>query len=232
MESASADAPGAAPVLAVCGKARLAKRGSSSGRSSPPLHELAALPWDEASLQPVISAATIGTHYGKHHRGYVETLNGLIEGTPYGEMSLETIIARTAGRTDRCAIFNNAAQAWSHDFYWRSMRPRGGGDPPAALARAIESSFGSVEAGIKALASAATTHFGSGWAWLVAHDGRLRVTVTDNAGVPFTAGMKPLLVIDIWEHAYYTDYQNLRADYVDAVLAQLIDWEFAEQNLG
>jgi superoxide dismutase, Fe-Mn family len=197
-----------------------------------PPRELAPLPWDESALQPVISAATVGLHYGKHHRGYVKTLNELIEGTQYGEMPLETIIARTDGRADRCAIFNSAAQVWNHDFYWRSMKPGGGGAPPPALARAIEADFGSVEACVKALAEAATTHFGSGWAWLVEHEGTLRVTATGNAHVPFTAGMKPLLVIDVWEHAYYMDYQNRRADHVDAVLRELIDWEFAESNLA
>jgi Fe-Mn family superoxide dismutase len=146
------------------------------------------------------------------------------------DLSLEKIITSTAGLPDKTAIFNNAAQAWNHTFYWNSMTPKGGGEPPAALKQQIEASFVSLDACKKELASAAVSQFGSGWAWLVLEDGKLKVVKTGNAGVPLTTGMKPLLAIDVWEHAYYLDYQNRRADYVNAVLDKLINWEFALQN--
>jgi Fe-Mn family superoxide dismutase len=183
-------------------------------------------------LEPIITATTISFHYGKHHAGYVDNLNKLIAGTEYTGLSLEEIIASTAGRPERTAIFNNAAQTWNHTFYWGSMRPQGGGEPPAALKQRIEASFGSVDACKKELASAALSQFGSGWAWLVLEGGRLKVVKTANAEVPLTTGMKPLLAIDVWEHAYYLDYQNRRADYLAAVLDKLINWEFALQNAG
>jgi Fe-Mn family superoxide dismutase len=171
-------------------------------------------------------------HYGKHHKGYVDNLNKLISGTDYSELSLEEIISGTAGRPERTAIFNNAAQTWNHTFYWNSLSPKGGGEPPAALKQRIEASFGSVDACKKELASAAVSQFGSGWAWLVLEGDKLKVVKTANADDPLTMGMKPLLTIDVWEHAYYLDYQNRRIDYVNAVLDKLINWEFALQNAG
>ncbi|HEY8905628.1 MAG TPA: superoxide dismutase [Rhodoferax sp.] len=196
--------------------------------SSP--HVLPPLPYAENALEPVIAAKTMSFHYGKHHKGYVDNLNKLIAGTQLADLSLEKIITSTAGLPDKTAIFNNAAQAWNHTFYWNSMTPKGGGAPPAALKQMIEASFVSLDACKKELASAAVSQFGSGWAWLVLEDGKLKVVKTGNAGVPLTTGMKPLLAIDVWEHAYYLDYQNLRADYVNAVLDKLINWEFALQN--
>ena len=190
------------------------------------------LPFAENALDPVISANTIGFHYGKHHKGYVDNLNKLIAGTELADLSLEKIIAETAGKADKAAIFNNAAQAWNHTFYWRSLRPKGGGEPPAALKQRIEASFGTLDACKKELATAATTQFGSGWAWLVLDAGKLKVVKTGNAETPLTKGVKPLLTIDVWEHAYYLDYQNRRADYVNAVLDKLINWGFAADNLG
>jgi Fe-Mn family superoxide dismutase len=147
-------------------------------------------------------------------------------------MSLEEIIEGTAGRPERIAIFNNAAQTWNHTFYWKSMSPKGGGEPPASLKEKIDASFGSVDACKKELASAAVSQFGSGWVWLVLDGAKLKVVKTANADNPLTTGMKPLLTIDVWEHAYYLDYQNLRADYVNAVLDKLLNWEFALQNAG
>ena len=188
------------------------------------------LPYAENALEPMISANTISFHYGKHHKGYVDNLHKLVAGTEYADLSLENIITSTAGKAERTAIFNNAAQTWNHTFYWRSMMPKGGGEPPATLKKMIEASFGSVEACKKDLASAAVSQFGSGWAWLVLENGMLKVTKTANAGVPQTLGFKPLLAIDVWEHAYYLDYQNRRADYVNAVLDKLINWEFALLN--
>jgi Fe-Mn family superoxide dismutase len=181
-------------------------------------------------LEPVISAKTISFHYGKHHKSYVDNLNKLISGTDYSELSLEEIIVGTAGRPERVAIFNNAAQAWNHTFYWNSMTPKGGGKLPSALKQKIEASFDSVDACKKELASAAVSQFGSGWAWLVLENGLLKVVKTANSENPMTLGMKPLLTIDVWEHAYYLDYQNRRVDYANAILDQLINWEFALQN--
>jgi len=203
---------------------------SSTVRGAASPHVLPALPYAENALEPVITAKTMSFHYGKHHKGYVDNLNKLIAGTEYADLSLEKIITSTAGQPERSAIFNNAAQTWNHTFYWKSMKPKGGGEPPAALKQRIEASFASVDACKKELASAAVSQFGSGWAWLVLEGGKLKVVKTANAAVPLITGMKPLLSIDVWEHAYYLDYQNRRADYVNAVLDKLINWEFALQN--
>ena len=188
------------------------------------------LPYAENALEPVISAKTISFHYGKHHKGYVDNLNKLIAGTEYADLPLEKIIMGSAGQTEKAAIFNNAAQVWNHTFYWKSMTPKGGGEPPDALKRKMEASFGSVEACKKELASVAVSQFGSGWAWLVLDGDKLKVVKTANADDPLTTGLKPVITVDVWEHAYYLDYQNRRADYVNAVLDKLINWEFALQN--
>jgi Fe-Mn family superoxide dismutase len=195
-------------------------------------HVLPSLPFAETALEPVITANTLSFHYGKHHRAYVDNLNKLISGTDYSEMKLEEIITGTAGRPERAAIFNNAAQVWNHTFYWNSLKAKGGGEPPAALKKRIEDSFSSVDAFKKEFAGAAVAQFGSGWAWLVLDNGKLKVVKTANAENPLTTGMKPLLTIDVWEHAYYLDYQNRRPDYANAVLDKLINWEFAIQNIG
>jgi Fe-Mn family superoxide dismutase len=195
-------------------------------------HVLPSLPYAEGALAPVISAQTVGIHYGKHHKTYVDNLNGLVKGTEFADLTLERIIADTAGKHDKTAIFNNAAQVWNHTFYWRSLRPNGGGALPAALREKIEASFGSVDACKQELSTAALTQFGSGWAWLVIDGSKLAVVKTSNAAVPMTVGMKPLLCLDVWEHAYYLDYQNRRADYIKAVLDTLVNWDFAHENLG
>ena len=187
-------------------------------------------PFAENALEPVISSKTIGFHYGKHHKGYLDNLNKLISGTEYSGMSLEEIIKNTTKKPENSAIFNNAAQTWNHSFYWKSMSPKGGGEPPASLKKQMEASFGSVDACKKELASAALSQFGSGWAWLVLDGKTMKVIKTANADNPLTIGMKPLLTIDVWEHAYYLDYQNLRANYVNEVLEKLINWEFALKN--
>ena len=194
--------------------------------------ELPPLPWADDSLAPYISANTIGFHYGKHHKGYVDNLNKLIAGTELADLPLEKIVAATAGKPDKQTVFNNAAQVWNHTFYWKSLRPKGGGAPPKELAAKIDEAFGSYDAFKKGFTDAALTQFGSGWAWLAAKDGKLEIAKTPNAENPLTKGMKPLLTIDVWEHAYYLDYQNKRADYVTAVLDHLIDWEFAAANLA
>lgn len=190
------------------------------------------LPYSDSALSPVISAETIGFHYGKHHKAYVDNLNKFIAGTELSALTLEEIILRTAGKTDKAAIFNNAAQAWNHAFYWRSLAPLSGAEPSAALKKKIDASFGSLDACKKELLAAATGQFGSGWAWLVLDGGMLKVVKTGNAETPMTSGLKPLLTIDVWEHAYYLDYQNRRADYVGLVLEKLMNWEFAESNLS
>ncbi|SEL18541.1 superoxide dismutase [Nitrosovibrio tenuis] len=193
-------------------------------------HTLPPLPYSDNALEPVISANTLGFHYGKHHKTYVDNLNKLIAGTELADVSLEGVIAATAGQADKVAIFNNAAQVWNHTFYWNSLSPKGGGEPPASLRQKIETSFGGVDACKKELANAATTQFGSGWAWLVKDGDSLKVIKTSNADLPIIKGLKPLLTIDVWEHAYYLDYQNRRADYVSAVLDKLINWGFAADN--
>ncbi|MDW7772215.1 MAG: superoxide dismutase [Desulfobulbaceae bacterium] len=206
------------------------KQSSTTNPTSP--HVLPPLPYAENALEPVITSRTIGFHYGKHHQTYVDNLNKLIAGTEYTDLTLEKIIASAAGQPEESAIFNNAAQIWNHTFYWKSMKAKGGGEPPAALKHKIEAAFGSVDACRKELAAMAVSQFGSGWAWLVLDGDKLKAVKTANADVPLTTGMKPLLTVDVWEHAYYMDYQNRRADYVSAVLDKLINWEFAAENLG
>lgn len=193
---------------------------------------LPALPYADDALAPVISANTISFHYGKHHKGYVDNLNKLIAGTEYSDLSLEKIIAAVAGKADKAAIFNNAAQIWNHTFYWQGLKANGGGEPPASLKQKIEADFGSLDACKKELATAATSQFGSGWAWLVLDGDKLKTMKTANAETPLTTGVKPLLTIDVWEHAYYLDYQNRRADYVNAVIDKLLNWENVLKNLG
>ena len=190
------------------------------------------LPYPENALEPIITAKTMSFHYGKHHKTYVDNLAKLIEGTEYADLSLEKIITSTAGKPDKAAIFNNAAQTWNHTFYWKCMTSKGGGEPPAALKSKIEAAFGSVDACKKELASTAVSQFGSGWAWLVLDGDKLKVLKTANADNPMIKGLKPVLVIDVWEHAYYLDYQNRRVDYVNAMLDKLINWEFALQNVS
>jgi len=195
-------------------------------------HVLPPLPYAENALEPVISAKTLGFHYGKHHKGYVDNLNKLIAGTEFADLSLEKIITQTAGKADKTAIFNNAAQTWNHTFYWHSLKPKGGGEPPAVLKQKIEASFGTVDACKKELATAALAQFGSGWGWLVLKSGKLEVMKTSNADTPIAHGLKPLLTVDVWEHAYYLDYQNRRSDYLDSFIKNLINWDFANSNLG
>jgi Fe-Mn family superoxide dismutase len=199
---------------------------------SSPSIRLPALPYEQSALQPVISANTLGFHYGKHHKTYVETLNKLIAGTEFADMPLENIVKATAGKSEHTAIFNNAGQVWNHNFYWRSLKPAGGGEPPAVLKRLMESSFGAVDDCKKELSKAAVATFGSGWTWLVQESGKLKIVQTGNANTPITQGLKPLLTIDVWEHAYYLDYQNRRVDYVNALIDKLANWEFAAGNLG
>jgi Fe-Mn family superoxide dismutase len=190
------------------------------------------LPYGAAALEPVISERTLGFHHGKHHAGYVAALNKLVEGTGYAGLSLEDILERAGNDAESEAVFNNAAQAWNHTFYWACMKPGGGGLPDGGLADALTRDFGGISQFLEAFAKAATCHFGSGWCWLAAdHQGKLEIVVTDNANTPLTQGKTPILVIDLWEHAYYLDHQNDRASYVTGWLDTLPNWDFAASNL-
>jgi Fe-Mn family superoxide dismutase len=190
------------------------------------------LPFAENALEPVISARTISFHYGKHHKGYVDNCNKLIQNTPYAKMTLEQIVLASANKPDQITIFNNAAQAWNHDFYWKSLRPSSDAKMPDTLNNLIVKSFGSIDTFKTMLSQAATTQFGSGWAWLVKDGEKLKVIKTANAENPLTQGLVPLLTIDVWEHAYYLDYQNKRADYVKTLIDKLLNWDFAVKNLS
>lgn len=188
--------------------------------------EMKPLPYDYNALEPHISARTLEFHYDKHHHGYMKKLRKAIEDTPMADQTLEEIVLRSDG-----GVFNSAAQVWNHDFYWRSMTPNGGGTPDAALKGALERHFGSIESFLSRMKDAATGQFGSGWAWLVADsEGDLKVVSTSDAKNPLQQGLTPLLTIDVWEHAYYLDTQNDRGAYVDRVLAELINWDFAAEN--
>src|SRR4051812_39819567 len=193
--------------------------------------QLPALPWQENALEPVISARTMGLHYGKHQATYVKKLNELVAGTRYAELPLEQVIAATVGNAETQKIFNNAAQAWNHTFFWNCLRPGGGSEPPRAIGRLLEESFGGIPQFREKFAQAAVDCFGSGWAWLVARGNKLEILATSNANTPITMGATPLLTIDVWEHAYYVDYENRRPEFVNAVIDKLLNWEFAQQQL-
>jgi len=189
--------------------------------------ELPPLPFDKNALEPHISAETLEFHYGKHHQAYVTKLNGMIEGTEFADMALEDIIRKASG-----GMFNNAAQVWNHTFYWNSLSPNGGGDPSGKLADALAKTFGSVDAFREQFSTAAAGNFGSGWTWLVQRpDGSLAIVNTSNAATPITGDDKPLLTIDVWEHAYYIDYRNARPKYVEAFW-NLVNWDFAAANMA
>jgi Fe-Mn family superoxide dismutase len=194
--------------------------------------ELPVLPYAEDALEPHYSARTVSFHYGKHHKSYVAKLNLLTAGSALENSSLEEIIRKTAGDEGRKALFNNAAQIWNHTFFWNAMRPGGGGRPDGALAEAIERDFGSYQGFAEAMSASALQRFGSGWAWLVVEGGKLKTMSTLNADTPMTQGLQALLTIDVWEHAYYLDYQNRRADYVASYLEHLVNWDFAAANLA
>lgn len=191
-----------------------------------------ALPFAETALEPTISAKTLQFHYGKHHQGYVNTLNKLLPSTPFANDTLPDIVKKSWKQPQFTAVFNNAAQIWNHTFYWNSLAPAATPQKPSEkLEKALIQSFGSIEKFEAAFLEAAMTQFGSGWAWLVAEGDKLAVIKTPNAETPLTtSGMRPLLVIDVWEHAYYLDYQNRRADYVKAIIAKNLNWNFASEN--
>ena len=194
--------------------------------------ELPPLPYAKNALEPSMSADTLELHYGKHHRGYVATLNKLIENTDLAGQPLEAIIRSTANDKSRTSIFNNAAQVWNHTFFWHSLKLDGGGKPSGELAAFVEKSFGSYEEFQEEFKDAAMGQFGSGWVWLVLDRGKLAVLKTANAINPIALGQTALITCDVWEHAYYLDFQNRRADFVATFLERLVNWEFATQNLA
>ena len=188
------------------------------------------LPYSKDALAPHISAETLEFHHGKHHKTYVDKANAALEGSDYDGSDLEATIKKSWDKKDM-GMFNNAAQVWNHTFYWNSMSPNGGGAPKGEIAEAINQSFGSFEKFVEEFKNAGATQFGSGWAWLVKNGGKLEVRKTPNAENPITDGATPLITMDVWEHAYYLDYQNKRPDYMGAFLEHLINWDFANENL-
>ena len=194
--------------------------------------ELPPLPYAPNALEPHMSANTFSFHHAKHHQAYVTNLNNLIKDTPMASQSLEEIIKASANDAAKAGIFNNAAQVWNHTFFWNSMKPGGGGTPSGALGKKIDETFGSLAKFKDEFKAAAVSQFGSGWAWLVLDGGALKITKTGNAGTPMTSGQKALLTVDVWEHAYYLDYQNRRPDFVQTFLDNLVNWDFAAKNLG
>jgi superoxide dismutase, Fe-Mn family len=190
------------------------------------------LPYAKNALEPHISARTLEFHHDKHHKAYVDNANKLLEGTDLARLDLEAIIKKVAGDPSKAGIFNNAAQVWNHSFYWKCMKPGGGGAPTGAIAQKINTDFGSYEKFVEAFKNAGATQFGSGWAWLVLDGASLKITKTPNAENPMVQGMKPLLVVDVWEHAYYLDYQNRRPDYLTTFVDKLIFWDFVNSCLG
>ena len=194
--------------------------------------ELPDLPYAKDALEPHISANTFDFHHGKHHNTYVVNLNNMVADTDMANQSLEDIMKATAGDASKAGIFNNAAQVWNHTFFWNSMSPNGGGEPTGAIADAINASFGSYADFKEAFKTAGMTQFGSGWAWLVKNGDKLEVVKTPNAECPLTNGMTPILTCDVWEHAYYLDYQNRRPDFLEAFLDNLVNWDFANANFA
>jgi Fe-Mn family superoxide dismutase len=193
--------------------------------------QLPELPYMKDVLSPYISANTLEFHHGKHHRAYVDNTNKLIAGTDLANEPLETIVKKTATDATRAGIFNNAAQVWNHSFYWQCMKPKGGGNPTGAVADKIKDAWGSFEKFAEEFKNAGMTQFGSGWAWLVLENDKLKIIRTANADTPIAHGLKPLLTVDVWEHAYYLDYQNRRPDYLTAFIENLINWQFVNMNL-
>lgn len=190
------------------------------------------LPYAKNALEPHISARTLEFHHDKHHKAYVDNTNKLLEGTDLAQLELDAIIKKVAGDPSKAGIFNNAAQIWNHSFYWKCMKPGGGGAPTGAIAQKINAGFGSYEKFVEEFKNAGATQFGSGWAWLVLDGSSLKITKTPNAENPMVQGMKPLLVVDVWEHAYYLDYQNRRPDYLTTFVDKLISWEYVNSCLG
>ncbi|MDO8977222.1 superoxide dismutase [Reyranella sp.] len=216
-------AMGTAALAAVTAAPRLAT--AAHPFTQPPL------PFAESALAPVISAQTVQFHYGKHHAAYYANLNRMTENTPYAAMSLEEIVVKSAADPRDKGLFNQAGQCWNHDFYWKVLTPGGSRQPTGKLRTAIERDFGGFDKFSQAFAARANAVFGSGWAWLVEDGGKLALMETSNADTPLAHGKRPLATIDVWEHAYYLDYQNRRADHVDALLKTLVNWDFVRDQM-
>ncbi len=216
--------------LAVAGKAPESSTAPSASAGAPAF-QLPALPYSQEALEPYISGRTMSFHYGKHHQAYVDNLNKLTAGKPLASQPLETIIRETAGNAEQAAVFNNAAQVWNHTFFWKSMKPGGGGQPTGRLKDLISKSFGSFEEFKKAFVDAGVSQFGSGWVWLVREGDNLKVVKTANADTPAAHGQTALLTCDVWEHAYYLDYQNRRKDFLETFVDHLANWDFAASLL-
>jgi len=195
--------------------------------------EQAPLPYDFNALEPYgMKGETFEYHYGKHHKAYVDNLNKLVAGTDMENKSLEEVIKASFSDSSKAGIFNNAAQVWNHTFFWNSLKPGGGGAPSGALADKINSAFGSYDKFAEEFSNAAATQFGSGWAWLVEENGTLKVTKTPNAENPLVHNQKPLLTLDVWEHAYYIDFRNARPAYIKNYLEKLVNWDFVSANMA
>lgn len=194
--------------------------------------ELPPLPYAANALEPYMSANTFSFHHAKHHNAYVTNLNNLIKDTHMSQLSLEEIILESAKDPGKGGVFNNAAQVWNHTFFWHCMKPQGGGLPTGAIAEKIDETFGSYAAFVEQFKATAIGQFGAGWAWLVIDGGALKIIKTLNADLPMVHGQTALLTVDVWEHAYYLDYQNRRPDYVQAFLDNLVNWDYVNQNLA
>lgn len=195
-------------------------------------YELPPLPYDYTALEPYISKSTLEFHHDKHHAAYVNKYNDAVKGTELDSKSIEEVIKAIAGDSSKSGLFNNAAQAWNHTFYWQCMKANGGGTPTGELAKKIAADFGSFEKFVEEFKNAGATQFGSGWAWLVLDGNTLKVTKTLNADNPLTSGQVPLLTMDVWEHAYYLDYQNKRPEYIDTFINKVVNWDFVAKNLA
>jgi Fe-Mn family superoxide dismutase len=200
-------------------------------KENPMSFTLPELPYALNALEPHIGAKTLEIHHGKHHNTYVVNLNNLVKDSPLASKSLEEVIKAVAGDSTKAGIFNNAAQVWNHTFYWHSMKPNGGGKPTGDLAKKIDADFGSYDKFVEEFKAAGATQFGSGWAWLVLENGKLKVTKTGNADLPMVHGQTAIMTMDVWEHAYYLDFQNRRPDYISTFLDKLVNWDFAAENL-
>jgi Fe-Mn family superoxide dismutase len=222
-------APGAAPAPA---HHPAAPPPAAAAAAAAATLELPALPYAQNALEPHISANTLSYHYGKHHKGYYDKVNTLVQGTPLAGKPLDAIVKESAKNKAQQKLFNSAAQAWNHNFYWQSMKAKGGGAPSGELATRIDKDFGSYDAFKTQFIQIGSDHFSNGWVWLVLEKNKLKLIDTHDADTPVVHGVKPLLVSDVWEHAYYLDYKNLRKDYLTAFVDHLLNWEFVGQNLG
>lgn len=228
---ALAEPPKAEPTKTAPAKTEAAKAAPPTAAAGATL-EQPALPYAQNALEPSISANTLSYHYGKHHKGYYDKVNAAITGTPLAGKPLDVIVKESAKNKAQLKLFNSAAQAWNHNFYWQSMKPKGGGAPTGELATRIDKDFGSYDNFKTQFITTGADHFSNGWVWLVLEKNKLKIIDTHDADNPIVHGVKPLLVSDVWEHAYYLDYKNLRKDYLTAFVDHLLNWEFVGQNLG